>query len=156
MLDQPIVGEKRPCARPGFEEMWDGERWVPICLTCGDEAAYCDGTRHAVPSPATSAPDLDAIRAEHVYPSYASTSDEAWQRNPVCSCGRADCPAVTLLAALAAATPTVSEAVEAVQRLSDQAIHTAGDAVGRDRARSDREIVLAALGVAVTTDGGEG
>lgn len=40
------VGTKRPCARAGFEEMWDGDRWVPICLDCGDEAAYCDGTRH--------------------------------------------------------------------------------------------------------------
>lgn len=37
------VGSKRPCTRDGFEEMWDGERWVPICLVCGDEAAYCDG-----------------------------------------------------------------------------------------------------------------
>lgn len=40
------VGVKRESDREGFVEMWDGERWVPVCETCGDEAAYCDGTRH--------------------------------------------------------------------------------------------------------------
>lgn len=40
------VGLKRVSGRPGFSDMWDGGRWVPICDGCGDEAAYCDGTRH--------------------------------------------------------------------------------------------------------------
>jgi len=51
--DEPAVGTARPCARPGFHEMWDGDRWVPICDVCGDEAAYCDGTRHSVSASAT-------------------------------------------------------------------------------------------------------
>jgi len=35
-------------ARPGFHFIWDEmqSREVPICDVCGDEAAYCDGTRH--------------------------------------------------------------------------------------------------------------
>lgn len=40
------VGTHRPSARLGFDDMWDGHRWVPVCQVCGDEAAYCDGTRH--------------------------------------------------------------------------------------------------------------
>lgn len=40
------VGTTKPIARRGFHGMWDGERWVPVCDVCGDEAAYCDGTRH--------------------------------------------------------------------------------------------------------------
>lgn len=45
--DLPLsVGTTRPSSRPGFHEMFDGNRWVPICEGCGDEAAYCDGTRH--------------------------------------------------------------------------------------------------------------
>jgi hypothetical protein len=41
------VASTRLSGRPGFHEMWDGCRWVPICDGCGDEAAYCDGSRHA-------------------------------------------------------------------------------------------------------------
>lgn len=40
------VGTRIPSTRPGFDEMWDGGRWVPICNVCGDEAAYCDGSYH--------------------------------------------------------------------------------------------------------------
>jgi hypothetical protein len=42
----PAVGTVVPSGRPGFDSLWDGHRWVPICQVCGDEAAYCDGTQH--------------------------------------------------------------------------------------------------------------
>lgn len=45
--ESPKVGDHKPIARVGFTGLWDGHRWVLICDGCGDEAAYCDGTRHA-------------------------------------------------------------------------------------------------------------
>jgi hypothetical protein len=34
---------------------------------------------------------LKALREVHVYPSYRTTSDEAWGRDPICSCGLSEC-----------------------------------------------------------------
>lgn len=60
--DEPQVGATRGITRQGFHGVWDGKRWVPVCVVCGDEAAYCDGTRH---TPAKDEPTADLrARAE--------------------------------------------------------------------------------------------
>lgn len=33
----------------------------------------------------------------HRFPSYASSSDEAWKRNPICGCGSSDCDILALI-----------------------------------------------------------
>lgn len=43
------------------------------------------------------AEELDAMRAEHQYPSYATAGDEVHQQNPECSCGRNPCVVPALL-----------------------------------------------------------
>lgn len=40
------IGTERPSDREGFKQVWVGDSWIYTCEVCGDEASYCDGSRH--------------------------------------------------------------------------------------------------------------